>query len=78
MIEENYNYKNTHLLLLQDFQWEPLQMKNNSKVQLSTETLEMKNDEKDLNSAIDGVETMNMDVDEEDSMQNDENMAEYQ
>ena len=53
-------------------------MKNNYKGQLSTETLEMKNDEKDLNSAVDGVETMKMDVDEEDSMQNDGNMAEYQ
>ena len=72
------NSKNTFILLLQDLQWEPLQMKNNSKGQLSTETLEMKNDEKDLNSAVDGVETMKMDVDEEDSMQNYGNMAEYQ
>lgn len=72
------NSKNTFILLLQDLQWEPLQMKNNYKGQLSTETLEMKNDEKDLNSAVDGVETMKMDVDEEDSMQNDGNMAEYQ
>ena len=72
------NSKNTHLLLLQDLQWEPLQMKNNCKGQLSTETLEMKNDEKNLNSAVDGMKTMKMDVDEEDSMQNDENMAEYQ